>query len=169
MTNTAAPPEAEPKPTEAQQPTPPLLLLRHVTTFTANGQLPRRAWANASKTERTGYMNSIRANVLTTLEARFPDHFYDFVDFTVTDPPQDGSTLMMAKDRTLQTVVNARCVAMVYAPAFLPPSASARQAFLEWAGQAPGDLESDVLTRLADLWAQGTRPVNVVEGGAAVS
>jgi hypothetical protein len=149
-----------------------LLLLRQVNTFAANGQVPRRQWTYANPQQRNQYVNQVRATLLGILEAKFPNHFYDFVSFRVVDPPQDGSTIIMAADKTLQHVLNSQCVANIYAPAFVPPKANEREAFLEFARQAlyTPDLEGlpepirGVVDKLADLWAQGLRPSVVPEG-----
>lgn len=161
MSNTEAPDDSVPVEEAARG----LVVLRHVRTFVANGQIPAREWKYADQQQRQAFANHIRTNCLSVLEAQYPDHFYDFVEFTVTEPAHDGSSLIMSADRTLQSVAKARCVAMVYAPAFLEPSPTEREAFLRWAAQADiGETGTAVVERLADLWAQGTRPVVAVEG-----
>lgn len=167
-------PESPQAPTIAPEQTEKgLLLLRQINTFTANGQIPRRQWQYANPEQRQQYTNQVRASLLGVLEARHPNHFYDFVEFSVTDPPQDGSSLLLGADKTLQHVMNSRCVANIYAPAFVPPKADEREAFLEFTRTAlyVPDLEQlpepirGVIDKLADLWAQGLRPSVVPEGG----
>ena len=146
-------------PAYPDEPQPDLLVLRRVDTITTHTNLPANAWKYATAPQKQSFVNDIRGNILAALEQRYPDHFYDFVEFEVSAPPQDGSLLTMAPDKTLQRIVRATCVANVFSVVVPEPSEDDRAAFVKWAELVNNDDETaTAIEALADLWARGVRP-----------
>lgn len=146
-------------PAYPEEPQPDMLLLRRIETITTHTNFPANAWKYASPPQKQSFVNDMRGNILAALEERFPNRFYDLVEFSVSDPPQDGSLLTMAPDKTLQRIVRATCVANVFSVVVPEPSENDRDAFMKWAEQANLNCDADtVIGILAELWAQGVRP-----------
>lgn len=152
---------------ETPQERPLTLLIQQIGTYTAEGNVQKWQWQQATEQQRAQYIMGVRAECLAQCEQRWPSahHIYHMLPLFIDDEAKNS--LSLGQNGLLRNVMPVKQQARIFRALVVPPSDEARQNFLAWAAQALqqpiwDDKTQAVVEALADLWASGSRPPKVV-------